>query len=152
DEDERNIAASPALRRLFGRVVDAVGSAAAGLQDMNKMVPALTQLGMRHVGYNLKEEYFEISEKALLLTLREGLGDLFTKEVEFAWSMVYNFIIATMLAGFRSAQAEAKAKMAEIAAREPEPTPISAPAPAAPAEPKAKIAEIAAREPEPISV
>lgn len=147
DEDERNIAASPALRRLFGRVVDAVGSAAAGLQDMNKMVPALTQLGMRHVGYNLKEEYFEISEKALLLTLREGLGDLFTKEVEFAWSMVYNFIIATMLAGFRSAQAEAKAKMAEIAAREPEPTPIAAPAPAAPAEPK--IAEIATREPEP---
>ena len=29
-----------------------------------------------------------------------------------------------------------------IAAREPEPTPISAPAPAAPAEPKAKIAEL----------
>jgi len=152
DEDERNIAASPALRRLFGRVVDAVGSAAAGLQDMNKMVPALTQLGMRHVGYNLKEEYFEISEKALLLTLREGLGDLFTKEVEFAWSMVYNFIIATMLAGFRTAQAEAKAKMAEIAAREPEPIPIAAPAPAVPAEPKARIAEIATREPEPIPI
>ena len=29
-----------------------------------------------------------------------------------------------------------------IAAREPEPTPIAAPAPAAPAEPKAKIAEL----------
>ncbi|CAE7524255.1 hmp, partial [Symbiodinium natans] len=112
DEDERNLAASPALRRLFGRVVDAVGSAVAGLQDMNKMVPALTQLGMRHVGYNLKEEYFEISEKALVLTLREGLGDLFTKEVEFAWSMVYNFIIATMLAGFRTARAEVQAKQA----------------------------------------
>ena len=30
---ELNLAASPALRRLFGRVIDAVGSAVSGMQE-----------------------------------------------------------------------------------------------------------------------
>ncbi|CAJ1447121.1 unnamed protein product [Effrenium voratum] len=119
EEDELSLASSPALRRLFGRVIDAVGSAVAGLQDMNKMVPALTQLGMRHAGYNVKEEYFQVFEKALIITLREGLGDLFTKEVEFAWNMVFTFMTATMLSGFRSAQAAVRAKQAELSVKEP---------------------------------
>lgn len=33
ETEELNLAASPALRRLFGRVIDAVGSAVAGNQE-----------------------------------------------------------------------------------------------------------------------
>jgi len=114
EEDELNLAASPALRRLFGRVIDAVGSAVAGTQDMNKMVPALTELGLRHVNYNVKEEHFQVFEKALMVTLREGLGDLFTKEVEFAWNMAFNFMTATMISGLRSAQNAVRSRQAEL--------------------------------------
>jgi len=113
EEDELNLASSPALRRLFGRVIDAVGSAVSGMQDMNKMVPALTELGLRHVNYNVKEEHFQVFEKALMLTLREGLGDLFTKEVEFAWNMAFNFMTATMMSGIRSAQNAVRLRQAE---------------------------------------
>lgn len=73
------LASSPALRRLFGRVIDAVGSAVAGMQDMNKMVPALTELGLRHASYNVKEWHFEVFEKVPGRMLRtmlylSGLG------------------------------------------------------------------------------
>ncbi|CAK8999407.1 unnamed protein product, partial [Durusdinium trenchii] len=114
EEDERCLASSPALRRLFGRVIDAVGSAVAGMQDMNRMVPALTELGLRHVNYNVKEEHFQVFEKALMITLREGLGDLFTKEVEFAWNMAFNFMSATMISGLRSAQSAARSQQTEL--------------------------------------
>merc|ERR1711988_638228 len=57
-------------------------------------------------GYGIPEEYFEIGGKALALTLKEGLGDLYTPEVEHAWTMVYGFISATMLNGLRARKAE----------------------------------------------
>lgn len=96
---------SPALRKLWAKVVDAVGSAVAGLHDFNRLVPMLQQLGMRHVGYGLKPEYWRLAEKVLVEVLQEGLGDQFTKEVEMAWVMVYGFMTATMMAGFEAAKA-----------------------------------------------
>lgn len=65
----------------------------------------LQQLGMRHVGYGLKPEYWKVAEKVLVEVLKEGLGNDFTKEVEMAWLMVYGFMTATMLAGFEAAKA-----------------------------------------------
>jgi serine/threonine protein kinase len=106
EEDETDLYNSPAMRRLWGKVVNAVGSAVAGLQDINKLVPLLTSLGMRHVGYGIPEEYFEIGGKALALTLKEGLGELYTPDVEHAWTMVYGFISATMVNGLRIRKAE----------------------------------------------
>merc|ERR1712048_428931 len=106
EELEDDLYNSPAMRRLWGKVVNAVGSAVAGLQDINQLVPQLTSLGMRHVGYGIPEEYFEIGGRALALTLKEGLGDLYTLEVEQAWTMVYGFISATMVNGMRARKAE----------------------------------------------
>eukprot|EP00930_Biecheleria_cincta_P093273 TRINITY_DN8351_c1_g1_i1.p1 TRINITY_DN8351_c1_g1~~TRINITY_DN8351_c1_g1_i1.p1 ORF type:complete len:399 (+),score=86.61 TRINITY_DN8351_c1_g1_i1:62-1198(+) len=96
---------SPALRKLWAKFVDAVGSAVAGLHDFNRLVPMLQQLGMRHLGYGLKPEYWRVAEKVLVEVLQEGLGDQFTKEVEMAWVMVYGFMTATMMAGFEAAKA-----------------------------------------------
>eukprot|EP00913_Durusdinium_trenchii_P023122 g21704.t1 len=125
EEDERCLASSPALRRLFGRVIDAVGSAVAGMQDMNRMVPALTELGLRHVNYNVKEEHFQVFEKALMITLREGLGDLFTKEVEFAWNMAFNFMSSAQSAA-RSQQTELSKEPNMSTTATPTETPSSA--------------------------
>jgi serine/threonine protein kinase/hemoglobin-like flavoprotein len=105
-EDEDDLDNSPALRRLFAKIVQAIGSAVAGLQDLTRLVPLLTQLGARHVAYGLSEEHFKIGGEVLMLTLKETLGDLFTKEVENAWSMVYGFISANMISGFRAKLAE----------------------------------------------
>jgi len=108
DEDQDDLDNSPALRKLWAKVIDAVGSAVAGLQDVGKLVPMLQKLGMRHVNYGMKVEYFRVAEKILIEVLKEGLADKFTPEIEQAWVMVYSFMSATMIAGLESARREAE--------------------------------------------
>lgn len=126
DEEERehDLNNSPALRRLWGKVIEAVGSCVAGLHDMNKLVPQLTQLGMRHAGYGLKMEYLYVAEQVLILTLKDALGQVFTKEVEFAWTMVYSFMTATMICGLRAMQSEIEKKHALLDVPRPETSPV----------------------------
>jgi len=114
EEDENDLNNSPAMRKLWAKVIDAVGSAVAGLHDPNKLVPMLQQLCMRHVGYGLKTQYFELAAKILIEVLSEGLGDKFTKDVEQAWVTIYNFMTATMISGFQTAETEARAIQAKV--------------------------------------
>jgi len=113
EESETDLNNSPALRKLWAKVVDAVGSAVAGLQDINKLAPQLQQLGWRHVGYGLKPEYWRVAEQVLVEVLQEGLQDKFTDDVRDAWVMVYGFMTAIMLSGYQSAKAEIAAKELE---------------------------------------
>mmetsp|Transcript_44058 Transcript_44058/g.79204 ORF Transcript_44058/g.79204 Transcript_44058/m.79204 type:complete len:369 (+) Transcript_44058:75-1181(+) len=113
DEDD-DLDNSPALRKLFAKVIDAVGSAVAGLHDVGKLVPMLEKLGMRHLGYGMKDEYFQDAATVLIEVLKEGLGDMFTSDIEHAWVMVYSFMTATMVAGLRSAVAEVNAIQSSV--------------------------------------
>ena len=58
---ELNLAASPALRRLFGRVIDAVGSAVAGTQDVENLE--------EHFGENPVHGSWLKQAKALVLSV-----------------------------------------------------------------------------------
>jgi len=113
-EEDDDLDNSPALRKLWAKVIDAVGSAVAGLQDVGKLVPMLQKLGFRHHQYNMKEEYFQVAATVLIEVLKENLGDMFTPEIEQAWVMVYSFMTATMVAGLRSAVAEVNAIQSSV--------------------------------------
>ncbi|CAJ1375010.1 unnamed protein product [Effrenium voratum] len=114
EEEGADPAESPALRKLWAKFVTVVGSAVAGIQDTTKLVPMLQQLGMRHVNYGLKPEYFNLAGRVLIEVLSEWLGDSFTKEVENAWVMVSGFMVATMYAGYNSALLELKNKELQL--------------------------------------
>jgi len=114
EEEGEDPSNSPALRKLWAKFITVVGSAVAGIQDTAKLVPMLQQLGMRHVGYGLKAEYFDLAGKVLIEVLAEWLGDGFNKEVENAWVMVSGFMVATMHCGYMMAAAEIKAKEKEL--------------------------------------
>eukprot|EP00435_Cladocopium_sp_Y103_P051744 s87_g16.t1 len=95
----------------FTRVLEAIGSAVAGLQNKERMVPQLLALGMKHATLGLEEKYFRVGNAALMLTLHEALGDQFTVILEESWSLVYGFMSANMIAGFR----DFRAKEAQVA-------------------------------------
>mmetsp|Transcript_114643 Transcript_114643/g.357065 ORF Transcript_114643/g.357065 Transcript_114643/m.357065 type:complete len:228 (+) Transcript_114643:3-686(+) len=103
--DENGIYESPALRKLFAKFVNAIGCTVAGLNEIGRLVPMLTQLGARHAGYGLDEGHWPVLGKALQMTLRDCLGDEFTPEVETAWSTIYGFMSNIMIAGLREARA-----------------------------------------------
>jgi len=112
DEDgaeEGDLLASPALRKLFGKVINAVGVSVAGLRQPSQMVPMLTQLGARHISYGVDEGYWKVLGEGLILTLQECLGADFTPEVKLAWTLVYGFISAVMIEGLRGAIADRNA-------------------------------------------
>eukprot|EP00441_Pelagodinium_beii_P034350 CAMPEP_0197630234 /NCGR_PEP_ID=MMETSP1338-20131121/7789_1 /TAXON_ID=43686 ORGANISM="Pelagodinium beii, Strain RCC1491" /NCGR_SAMPLE_ID=MMETSP1338 /ASSEMBLY_ACC=CAM_ASM_000754 /LENGTH=419 /DNA_ID=CAMNT_0043201419 /DNA_START=29 /DNA_END=1288 /DNA_ORIENTATION=+ len=103
-EDPNEPDDSPALRKLFCRILEAIGSAVAGLQDIKTLVPHLTALGMRHMHYNMKAEYFHHAGGALMMTL-ESMQGVFTPDVKLAWGVAYDLISASIVSGLNMAQA-----------------------------------------------
>jgi hemoglobin-like flavoprotein len=67
-----------------------------GLRNLPKLVPVLQALGVRHAGYMVQDHHYDVVGAALLWTLREGLGDDFTDEVEDAWKEIYTLVADVM--------------------------------------------------------
>jgi len=94
----------PALRPLFkgdieqqGRLLMAmIGTAVAGLDDLDALVSAVRALGVRHKRYGVTDKDYDTVATALLWTLERGLGDGFTPAVKDAWAAVYGVLAATM--------------------------------------------------------
>ena len=95
----------PSLRQLFKRDIKKQGRmlmqmidfAVKGLDDPEIILPTVQALGKRHIGYGVKEEYYETVGNALLWTLAQGLGDDFTPEVKEAWSEAYKLLAGVMI-------------------------------------------------------
>ncbi len=77
--------------------------AVTGLNEPDKIVPAIKALGKRHVGYGVKEEYYETVGEALLWTLEKGIGEDFTRDVKDAWTETYKLLSDTMKSAAREA-------------------------------------------------
>lgn len=94
----------PSYRRLFktdqkaqGRkLMQMISTAVNGLPKLDTIVPAVEDLGRRHLEYNVTEEMYDTVGEALLWTLEQGLGDKFTPEVADAWSETYNTLADVM--------------------------------------------------------
>ena len=103
----------PSLKSLFKgdmaeqgkKLMKMVNTAVNGLDRLNDIVPAVQQLGVRHIGYGVKDEHYDTVGAALLWTLGAGLGDAFTEETKQAWATAYGILADTM----KAAAAEAAA-------------------------------------------
>ncbi len=94
----------PALKKLFksdmkdqGRkLMSLLKVAVTGLDDLEKLVPALQSLAKRHVDYGVQVEDYTPVGNALLATLETGLGDDFDAETKRAWITVYKIVADVM--------------------------------------------------------
>lgn len=86
------------LMRMINTVVNA-------LDRLDTIVPAAQQLGIRHIGYGVKDEHYDTVGVALLWTLEAGLGTAFSKPTKQAWATAYGVLADTM----KNAAAEAAA-------------------------------------------
>ncbi len=96
----------PALTALFKTDIKEQGRklmatlkvAVKGLDDLEKLVPVVQDLGRRHAGYGVQDNDYDTVAAALIWTLGQGLKDDFTSEVEAAWTAVYAILAETMKA------------------------------------------------------
>ena len=94
----------PSLRAMFPadmseqkvKLVSMLNTAVVSLTALDKLVPAVQDLGRRHVGYGVKEAHYATVGEALLWTLEQGLGPAFTAQVREAWTVTYSLLAKTM--------------------------------------------------------
>lgn len=80
------------------KLMKMIGIAVRGLTRLESIVPAVQDLGKRHVDYGVKPEHYDTVGAALLWTLEQGLGDDFTPECKTAWTDTYTLLSTTMIA------------------------------------------------------
>ena len=94
----------PSLRQMFKgdmveqrrKLMQMLSAAVKGLQRLDRLVPAVEDLGRRHAGYGVTDTHYETVGAALLWTLEKGLGRAFTPEMRDAWATVYGLLASTM--------------------------------------------------------
>merc|ERR1712100_616468 len=110
---------SSRLKTHAGKVVGTIGTAVSLLRDLPTLVPVLHELGLKHVGYSVVPEHYDVVGQALIKTLQTGLGPNMTPAVTNAYLKVYGVVKATMLE---------KCDYAKLAAPEAAPAPAAEPA------------------------
>ncbi len=103
----------PMLKPMFkgnmqeqGRKLTAmINTAVNSLDKLEAIVPAVQDLGRRHVAYGVKDSHYDTVGSALVWTLEKGLGAHFTPACKDAWVTVYGVLAGTM----KTAAAEAAA-------------------------------------------
>lgn len=101
----------PALKPMFKgdmkeqgqKLTRMIGIAVDGLDKLDEIVPAVQDLGVRHLEYGVKNSHYDTVGEALLWTLGQGLGDAFTTDVMAAWTDVYTLLADTMKNAAREA-------------------------------------------------
>lgn len=101
----------PSLKPLFKgdmvtqgeKLMKMIGVAVDGLDKLDEIVPAVQDLGVRHLEYGVKNSHYDTVGAALLWTLGQGLGEAFTPEVKGAWADVYGLLAETMKTAAREA-------------------------------------------------
>jgi hemoglobin-like flavoprotein len=103
----------PSLRGLFRgdmkeqgkKLMDMIAVVVVNLRQLDRIVPGVRALGARHTSYGVQDEHYDTVGAALLWTLEQGLGELFTDDVHDAWATAYTLLATTM----KDAAAEAAA-------------------------------------------
>jgi hemoglobin-like flavoprotein len=83
------------LMEMMERTVEMLGD------DNDKLTEALTDLGKKHVAFGVLPEYFPYMTEALIVMLKELLGDRFSNDDQKAFENVLAVLIADMVKGQR---------------------------------------------------
>ena len=92
------------LKEQKRKLMAMLGTAVTNLHQVEKIVPAVQDLGRRHAGYGVTAEHYKPVGEALIWTLRQGLGDGFTPALEGAWVEAYTTLAGVMTAAAKPAK------------------------------------------------
>jgi hemoglobin-like flavoprotein len=95
----------PSLKSLFDddmkqqgrKLMAAIAFVVQGLNDPDAILPAVQDLGRRHVGYGVLPSHYETVGTALIWTLEQGLGEDFTEDAKQAWLAAYGLLSTAMI-------------------------------------------------------
>jgi hemoglobin-like flavoprotein len=89
-----------------------IGMVVNGLNVLDQLIPAISNLGRRHMTYGVTNEHYASVGRALIWTLEQGLGADFTAEVKEAWTTAYDVLTDAMKNATTGAEASGCRSMA----------------------------------------
>jgi len=95
---------NPNLRSMFNgsiaeqgkKLMSVLATAVASLNNLDRIVPVVQDLGKRHHGYGVTHQDYDTVGQALIWTLQQGLGDQFDDATKSAWLEVYGLLSGVM--------------------------------------------------------
>lgn len=104
----------PSLKPLFksdlrgqGRkLTSMINTAVVNLSRLDTIVPAVQDLGRRHVRYGVAPGHYDTVGTALIWTLEKGLGSDFTPSAREAWLSAYTTLATVMKAAAAEVEPE----------------------------------------------
>jgi len=78
------------------KLIHMLSAAVKGMDSINALLPTLKDLGRNHVKYGVQDEHYVSVGEALLWTLEQGLGPIYTAKVADAWTATYALIADVM--------------------------------------------------------
>jgi hemoglobin-like flavoprotein len=97
----------PSLRQLFKidmneqskKLIATLHALVEGIDDWQRIVPVFRKLGQRHVGYGVKEQYYDTVCSALVWAFGQALQPGFDNEVRAAWTALIRAVNEEMKIG-----------------------------------------------------
>ncbi|GER42237.1 non-symbiotic hemoglobin [Striga asiatica] len=90
---------NPKLKPHAKTVLIMTCEAAVQLRKAGKVVirdSTLKKLGAVHFKYGVVDEHFEVTKYALLETIKEASGEMWSPEMKKAWSVAYDHLVAAI--------------------------------------------------------
>jgi hemoglobin-like flavoprotein len=97
---------NPGLRKMFPtemeglyeKFIQMLNTIVARLGNLDSLKSEITDMGVRHKAYKVKPIHYKMIEDALIWTLKNGLSNDWTEDIEQAWRKCYNILSDTMIA------------------------------------------------------
>lgn len=95
----------PALRKMFPKemneqytkLLNMINTIIARLDKIDEMTDEIAAMARRHVDYGVRPAHYKKVGKALIWTIKNGLGNDWTPELENAWNKCYNSLMNFMI-------------------------------------------------------
>jgi hemoglobin-like flavoprotein len=92
------------LRRQKSMLLGALVLLRKSLRSLDTIVPALRDLGARHVAYCARAEHYPVVGEVLIASMAEVAGDAWRPEYEHAWAAAFEVVAGAMLEGAAAAE------------------------------------------------
>jgi nitric oxide dioxygenase len=95
----------PSLRSMFPadlsdqgkKLMQVLAVVVRSLDNLAPLLPSIDDMARRHLAYGVEDDHYAVVGQALIRTLKNGLGDAFTQEMEEAWREAYGILSNRMI-------------------------------------------------------
>jgi hemoglobin-like flavoprotein len=85
------------MSRQYQKLMDMISTIIARLDKLDELTDEISAMAQRHVQYGVRPGHYKLVGNALLWTLKQGLGNDWTPEVEAAWTKCYALLSGAMI-------------------------------------------------------